>query len=94
MATLSVAVADPAAKSTVVGAVPAMVDPVSLTATVTGSAAEVSPVRVKVNSAAVPSVTGVAAAAIVTEGRTPTGGSGASSSSVTSTVAEEGVPTV
>ena len=68
MATLSVAVRELAAKSTVVGAVPEIVDPVSLTATVTVSAAAGSPVRVKVNSAAVPSVTGDVPAAMVTSG--------------------------
>ena len=90
VATLNVAVAELAAKSTVVGAVPEIVDPVSLTATVTVSIAAGSPLRVRVNSAAVPSPTEAASAAIVTVG-TPTGGS---SSSVTFTVAEEGVPTV
>ena len=66
MVTLSVAVAESAAKSTVVGAGSEIVDPVSLTATVTVSAAAGSPVRVKVNSAAVPSVTGDVPAAMVT----------------------------
>ena len=59
VATLSSAVADPAAKVAVSGAVPDTIAPVSLTLTSTASSAAVAPVRVNVKAAAVPSVTGL-----------------------------------
>ena len=60
VATLSSAVAEPATKVAVAGAVPLTVAPVSLTFTSTVSAAAVSPVLVRVKMAASPSVTGLA----------------------------------
>ena len=66
--TLSVAVDDSAANVTDSGNVPLIAAPLSVTATVTVSAAAVAPVRDSVNDAAVPSVTGVVPAAIETTG--------------------------
>ena len=64
---MSVAVAAPAANVTSVGAVPSSIAPLSVTATVTVSAFSVgAPVRLSVNNASVPSVTGLVPAAIDT----------------------------
>ena len=68
VATLSVALAEAAANVTDVGGVPLTDASLSETDTVTVSAASVAPVRESVNAAAVPSVTGVADAAIDTTG--------------------------
>ena len=68
VATLSSALAEPAAKVADTGGAPSSMVPLSVTASVTASAAAVSPVRVSVNAAAVPSLTGVDEAAIDTAG--------------------------
>ena len=86
VATVSVVVAAPSANATSAGAVPEMTSPSSVTLTATVSAVPVA-VRVRVNSAAVPSVTGLAPGAIVTSGV-----SDAASSSPIVTVASVTVP--
>ena len=68
VATLSVTLAEPVAKVAEEGGVPSSTLPLSVTATATVSAAAVLPVRVSVNEAAVPSLTGEDAAAIDTTG--------------------------
>ena len=70
VATSRPVVAESAANATSVGAVPLTTAPLSETDTCTVSAWSVSPVRLSVNAAAVPSVTGVDAAAIDTTGST------------------------
>ena len=82
------AVASPSVNITLVGAVPSIMFPDSITPTFTVRAPAVSD-RVSVNSAAVPSSTGEATSAIDT---VTTPGAGASSSSATVTMAESGVP--
>ena len=71
VATPSTAFAEPATKVAEEGGAPSSTAPLSVTANVTVSAAAVLPVRVSVNEAAVPSVTGVDEAAIDTTGSGP-----------------------
>ena len=68
VATLSVALAEPAANVTDAGGVPLTAASLSDTDTATVNAAAVASVRASVNAAAAPSVTGVAAVAIETTG--------------------------
>ena len=76
------AVADPASNVTSAGGSPASIAPVSLTATVTVSGAVASPVRLNVNAASAPSVTGDAPPAIETAGVAADAGPGTVSLSV------------
>ena len=68
VATLNSALAEPAAKVADTGAAPSSTASLSVTASVTVSAAAVLPVRVSVNEAGAPSLTGVDAGAIDTTG--------------------------
>ena len=65
VATLSMAVASPSANITLVGAVPSIMFPDSITVTFTVRVPDVAD-RVRVNSAAIPSSTGEVPAAMVT----------------------------
>ena len=69
VAAVTVFVRSPTAKATEVGGVPDSIDSDSVTVTVTDSVASLS--RLTVNVAAVPSVTGLVPAAIVTAGPRP-----------------------
>ena len=87
--TESMAVDEPAAMVTEVGAVPLIIAPLSVTPTVTLRLEVVAPVRVTVNVAAVPSDTGEVPALILTSGVV---GGVVLSLSLTVTVAEDDVP--